>query len=124
MNYTTILNKCKDTISWIYKHITNKFTRIFIKIIDKFPFLKRNPLLKYALIPVLFTLFLILRYSIKFILNEFATWTSNFVLETSDYLISEKTIIISIVIVFISLRILRFLNQRKKEKVELNIAES
>ena len=122
MNYTTILNKAKGLVLWIYKNITNKFTVIFNKLKEWFPILDRFPLLKYSLIPVLVGLFILLRYIIKLVLNELAEWTSGFVGETSGYIISEGTIILGIAALFIILRIvLKFRSQKNSKSSELEM---
>lgn len=70
-------------------------------------------MLKYSLIPLLIALFVLLRYIIKFGINELAAWTTGFVGETSGYAISERVIVLSIAAVFIILRIgLRLRSQK------------
>ncbi len=115
MNYTTILKKGEGLFFWVYKNITNKFTGIYSKLKEWFPALNRYPLLKYSLIPLLITLFLLLRYVLKFVINEIAAWTSGFVGETSGYTIPESTIVLSIAAVFILLRIVLHLRNQKKK---------
>ncbi len=116
MNYTTILKKGKGLFSWVYKNIINKFTGMYSKLKEWFPVLNRYPLLKYSLIPLLITLFLLLRYVLKFVIDEIAASTSNFVGETSGYTIPENVIVLSIAAVFIILRIvLRYRNQKKEK---------
>lgn len=105
MNTTIILNKAKDLLLWIYNRFTNKFTSIYRKSKEWFPVLNKYPLLKYSIIPLLIALFFLLRYIIKFAINELAAWTSGFVGESSGYTISENTIIMSVAAVFIILRI-------------------
>lgn len=114
MNYTTILKKGESLLLWIYKNITNKFTGAFKKLQDRFPILNKYPLLKYSLIPLFIALFLMLRYIIKFVMNELAAWISGFVGETTSYSISESAIVISIAALFIISRIgLRLWSQKK-----------
>ncbi len=73
MDYAIILKKSEGLLLWIYNNITNKFTSVFSKLKDRFPIISRYPLLKYSLIPVLIALFLLLRFIIKFVINEFAS---------------------------------------------------
>ena len=122
MNYTTIIKKGESILLFIYKSITNKFTNIFSKLKDRFPFLKKYPLLMYSLIPLLITLLILLRYIINFVINELAAWTSGFVGETSGIFISDRVIVLSIATMFIILRIvLRFKSHKGKKANELEL---
>lgn len=122
MNYTTIVKKGEGFLLWIYKNITYKFTSIFSKLQDRFPFINRTPLLKYSLIPLVIVLFVLLRYVLKLGLNELATWSTNFVGETSGVMVSEKVIVLSIAAMVIILRIgLRLRSQKKKKSNELEL---
>jgi len=117
MNYTILLKKTKGLLLWIYKRFMNKFTNVFSKLKDRFPVINRYPLLKHSLIPLLIAMFFLLRYIIKFVINEIATWTSRFIGETSGYNISERVIVLSIVAMFIILRIVLNLGSRKKKNL-------
>lgn len=122
MNYTTILEKSKNLLLWIYNTITNKFTSVFIKLRDRFPFINKYPLLKYSLIPLFIALFIMLRYIIKLGINEFASWSSSFVGETSGFNVSERAIVLSFAAIVIMLRIgLRLRSQKNKKNNELKL---
>lgn len=122
MNYTTILKKNESVLLWIYKRITNKFMSLYSKLKEWFPVLNKHPLLKHSLIPVLIALFFLLRYIIKFIINELAAWTSGFVGEISGYAISEGIIILGIAAVFVILRIgLKLKSQKNKNNMQLEL---
>ena len=115
MNYTTLLDRGKALFLWIYKNITNKFTASFRVLKDKFPVIDKYPVVKYSLIPVLIASIFAVRYILKFVINELAEWTSGFVNETADYSISERTIALSIVAVFILVRVvLKIRSQQNK----------
>lgn len=118
MNYTLILKQGKNLVMWIYQNITSKFTNIYSKIKDRLPILESHPFLKYSLIPILISLFVGLRYIVKFVVNEVAAWTSSFVGETSGLNISEGTIVISIAATFILLRVVLQLRNRKNKTNE------
>lgn len=113
MNYTTILKKAEELLLWIYKRITKKFTSLYSKLKEWFPILNKYPLLRYSMIPVLIALFFLLRYMIKFVMNELAAWTSGFVGETSGFIISERTIVLAIAALFIILRLVFKLRLQK-----------
>ena len=115
MNNTTILKKAEGLLLWIYNRITNKFTSLYSKLKELFPVLNRYPLLKYGVIPLLIALFFTLRYILKFVINELATWASGFAEETSGYVIAESTIVLGIAVLFIILRIGFKLMSGKKE---------
>jgi hypothetical protein len=116
MNNTTILKKGEGLVVWIYKNITNKFTVGINKLKEWFPVLKKYPVLKYSLIPALIALFILIRYVLKFLINEMAAWTSVYMGETMGFTISEGTIVLTIAAVFIIVRIgFRLRSQRKKK---------
>lgn len=116
MNYTTLLQKGKSVLSWIYNTITNKFTNILDTLKRHFPILDKYPLLKYSLIPIFIALFALVRNVLKLGINELATWGSGFVGDTYGFEIPERTIVLSITGVIISLRIgLKLWNQFKKK---------
>ena len=122
MNYTTVLKKSESVLLWIYNNITNKFTNVFKKLKDRLPILNRYPLLKYCLIPAFIALFILLRYIVKYGVNELATWSSRFVGEVSGIIVSERVIVLSIAAVIISLRIgLRLRSQKMKRANELEM---
>lgn len=118
MNYNMILKKGKSLLVWFYKNFTDKFTNGFKFLKGKFPIIDKYPLLKYSLIPLLLALFFALRYLIKFVVNELAAYTTSFVGETMGYSVSEKTVLLSIVAVFIIFRIVVKLHTQEKEKIE------
>lgn len=121
MNNTIILKKAVNTLLWIYKRITNKFTNLYSKLKKWFPILEKYPPLKYSIIPLLVGLFILIRYIIKFVINEFATLTSDFIEEISGCNITEKEIAISIAVVLISIKISFVLKSIKnKNKLDLN----
>ena len=122
MNNTIILKKAEELLLWIYKRITSKFTSLYSKLKEWFPVLNKYPLLNYSLIPLLIVLFLLLRYIIKFVINELAAWASGFVGETSGHVIPERTIVLGIAVVFLILRIgLKLRNQKTKKSNELEL---
>ena len=99
----------------IKAYATSNKLSIYNVIKNRFPVFESYPLLKYSLIPLLISLFVGLRYVLKFIVNELAAWSSNFVRETTAFNISEKTIVFSVAAILILLRIgLRFRNQKRK----------
>lgn len=123
MSDTTLLRKGEALLLWIYKRITSKITSLYSKLKEWFPALNKYPSLKYGLIPLILALFFLLRYFLKFVINEIAAWTSGFVGETSGYTITERVIVISIAAVFIILRIGLKLRSKKNEnnnQLELN----
>ena len=120
----TILKKGEALLLWIYNRFTNKFTSFYSKLKEWFPVLTKYPSLKYATIPLLIALFFLLRYAIKFVMNETAAWTSGFVGETSGYNISERAIIISIAAVFILARVgLKLWNNKKKNDNQIELKD-
>lgn len=119
MNYTTILEKGKSVLLWIYKNIIGKFTNIIDKVKERFPIINEYPVLKYSLIPVIIGLFMLFRNVMKFIINEVAAWTSSFVAETFDYSIPQGTIVFSIAAVFISSRIAYKIWGKKSDELAL-----
>ncbi len=123
MNTTKILKKAEVALLWIYELVTNKFTSVFSKLKEKFPVLNRYPLLKYSLIPLFIALFLLIRYILKYAMNELAAKASGIVAETSGYFISERVMVLSIAVVFIMLRIVLRLRSQKKEKNNRNSVE-
>ena len=123
MNYTALLDRGKALLLWIYKNITNKFTAPFSLLKDRFPIIDKYPVLKYSLIPVLIALIFAVRYILKFVINELAAWTSGFVGETAGYSISERTIVLSIVAVFILVRVvLKIRSQQNKNSQQKEIS--
>lgn len=116
MNYTTIRQKGKSILLWLYKNIKNKFTSIFKKITDRFPIIKSYPLLKYSLIPIVLALFFSVRYLVKTIIDELTASTSGFLGETSGYNISERAIVLSIAAIFIISRLLIKLRTQKNDR--------
>lgn len=122
MNYTTFLKKAEALLLWVFNRITNKFKSLYSKLIEWFPVLNKYPSLKYGIIPLMLALFFLLRYVIKFVMNEAAAWTSGFIGETSGYQISERVVIISIAAVLIILRFgLKFRANKKKNKNQLEL---
>lgn len=115
-NNTMIIKKAVNLFYWVYNRITNKFTSFYGKLKEWFPVLTKYPLLKYGIIPLIIALFFLLRYILKFVINEFAVWTSKLVGETSGYNISEGTIVLGIAAVFIIIRIVLKFSWQKKEK--------
>lgn len=123
MNATTILKKGEGILLLVYRGFTDKFKNISRKLKGVFPVLDRYPLLIYSLIPLLVALFLLLRYIIKFVINELAAWASGFLGETSGITISDRAIVLSIAAMFIILRVAVLFNKQKKKKaneMELN----
>lgn len=116
MKNATISKKGKDILLFIYTNFTNKFTNIWGKLTGRFPVINRYPVLKYSLIPALIALLLLVRYFLKFVVNELAGLTSGFVGETSGYAVSEQTIIMSLAAVFIGFRIVKMINKHRKSK--------
>lgn len=116
MNTTTIIKKGKDLVWWIYKTITGKFTSLFQKLKDIFPAIEKYPMLRYSLIPILIALFFVFRYVVKIGINELATCTSSYLGETTAYSISEKSIVLFIAVLFVSVRIFLKLRGSKKNK--------
>lgn len=123
MNTTAIVKKGEALLVMIYKRIADKFTNIFKKILDRFPLILQYPLLKFSLIPLLIALFVILRYVLRFIIDELAVWASNYLGETTSYSIPERTIIISIAVMFIGIRVIVMLIKRNNNEMEVSNGE-
>ncbi len=115
MAFKAVLKKGESAIMWIYAQILNKFKRIYNKLLNWFPVFKQYPSLKYVLIPMVFALFFLLRYVLKSLLGVLTNWFSVFLGETSGYAVSENSVLISIIVVFIVIRIVFMLRGRKKE---------
>lgn len=115
MAFKAVLKKGESAIMWIYGQILNKFKRIYNKLLNWFPVFKQYPSLKYVLIPMVFALFFLLRYVLKSLLGVLTNWFSVFLGETSGYAVSENSVLISIIVVFIVIRIVFMLRGRKKE---------
>lgn len=123
MSFTTILKTGEGLLLKFYKGITDKFKRILTKAKQWFPVLNRYPLLMYGLIPLFIGLFFLLRYIIKFLVNEFAAWASAYLDETSAFSISEGTIMLAFVAGFIVLRILTLVLKQKNKKTNTKLIE-
>ncbi len=115
MAFNAVLKKGESAIMWIYAQILNKFQRIYNKLLEWFPVFKQYPSLKYVLIPMVFALFFLLRYVLKSLLGILTNWFSDFLGETSRYSVSENSVLISIVVVIITIRIVFMLRGRKKQ---------
>ncbi|MDY0102481.1 MAG: hypothetical protein RBS07_06045 [Lentimicrobium sp.] len=123
MNYSKISEKGRSLLLWIYTTIAKKFMNVFNKLRDRFPLLNRYPLLKYLLIPLLITMFFLIRYVIKLFMNELVGWSSSFVGEVSGYYLPERAIGLFFVAIIIILRfIFRLRSQKMKKNNELELS--
>jgi len=113
--------KGKSLLLWLFNSMVDKFKNIISKLKKWLPVLDKYPLLFYCLIPLLIAVFIAARYGIKYIVNGAAALTSTFVVESSGFAISEKTIVLIIAAVFILLRIvIKIISQNKKKLTNNN----
>lgn len=117
MTFTTILKTGEGLLSIIYKGISDKFKKIISKPKEWFPVVNRYPLLMYGAIPIFIGLLFLLRYIIKFLASEIAEWASDYLGETLAISITEGSIMMVFVAVFIALRLLvMFIKHKNKKK--------
>lgn len=111
MNKIEISPKVKSTLLWVFNQITNKFTAPYKKLKQWFPIIERYPALKYAMIPVVIASIAGLRMVMKQVIGALASFISSY-----SSSISEGSIVIGVVGVFISIKIVTQIIKGRKVK--------